>query len=72
MSITKLARPFFLHRLKAIARYATDAEEIQRKVLARLLREAAQTAYGRDHGFGEIRSYEEFSRTVPVNTYEEL
>ena len=72
MSITKLARPFFLHRLKAIARYATDAEEIQRKVLKRLLREAAQTAYGRDHGFGEIRSYEEFSRTVPVNTYEEL
>ena len=72
MSITKLARPFFLHRLKAIARYATDAEEIQRKVLTRLLREAAQTAYGRDHGFGEIRSYEEFSRTVPVNTYEEL
>ena len=72
MSITKLARPFFLHRLKAIARYATDAEEIQRKVLARLLREAAQTAYGRDHGFGEIRSYEEFSRTVPVNTYEEI
>ena len=67
-----MARPFFLHRLKAIARYATDAEEIQRKVLARLLREAAQTAYGRDHGFGEIRSYEEFSRTVPVNTYEEL
>lgn len=72
MSITKLARPFFLHRLKAIARYATDAEEIQRKVLTRLLREAAQTAYGRDHGFGEIRSYEEFSRTVSVNTYEEL
>lgn len=72
MSITKLARPFFLHRLKAIAHYATDAEEIQRKVLARLLREAAQTAYGRDHGFGEIRSYEEFSRTVPVNTYEKL
>lgn len=67
-----MARPFFLHRLKAIARYATDAEEIQRKVLARLLREAAQTAYGSDHGFGEIRSYEEFSRTVPVNTYEEL
>ena len=72
MSITKLARPFFQHRLKAIARYATDAEEIQRKVLKRLLREAAQTAYGRDHGFGEIRSYEEFSHAVPVNTYEEL
>ena len=67
-----MARPFFQHRLKAIARYATDAEEIQRKVLARLLREAAQTAYGRDHGFGEIRSYEEFSHAVPVNTYEEL
>lgn len=67
-----MARPFFLHRLKAIARYATDAEEIQRKVLKRLLREAAQTAYGRDHGFGEIRSYEEFSHAVPVNTYEEL
>ena len=41
-------------------------------MLKRLLREAAQTAYGRDHGFGEIRSYEEFSHAVPVNTYEEL
>lgn len=72
MSITKLARPIFQHRLKAIARYATDAEEIQRNVLTRLLREAAHTAYGRDHGFGGISSYEEFSHAVPVNSYEEL
>lgn len=72
MSITKLARPIFQHRLKAIARYATDAEEIQRNVLTRLLREAAHTVYGRDHGFGGISSYEEFSHAVPVNSYEEL
>ncbi|HNC14093.1 MAG TPA: GH3 auxin-responsive promoter family protein [Cyclobacteriaceae bacterium] len=37
-----------------------------------LVREAAHTAFGKDHNFGSIKSYEDFKRNVPVRDYEEL
>ncbi len=72
MSITSIVRPLLGKRLRAIDRYALHTEEIQRRVLARLVGQAAQTEWGKAHGYGNIRSYEDFARAVPVNTYEEL
>ena len=46
MSITSIIRPFFRSRYRAIERYGTHAEEIQRKVLAHLLQRAADTEWG--------------------------
>ncbi len=67
-----LNRLYFARRQKAIARYATHAEEIQMKVLRRLVSEAKNTLWGREHGYDAINSYEDFAKNVPVNTYEEL
>jgi hypothetical protein len=39
--------------------------EVQRRLLARMLTSNAETAFGRAHGFGSIRSYEDFARKVP-------
>ena len=72
MSLTRLARPFFLRRIDAIERYAEAAEEIQRGVLKKLLNQATDTAYGRQYGFGSIKSYEAFAKQCPINSYEEL
>lgn len=72
MSLTNLLRPLFSRRLKALERYGTQAESIQRGVLARLVSEAADTEWGHQYKYGFLRSYEEFAKTVPVNTYEEL
>lgn len=72
MSLTKLIRPYFNSRLRAIDRYATHAEEIQRGVLARLLRRAADTEYGQRHGFAGLKDYELFAAACPVNTYEDV
>lgn len=72
MSITSIARPFFGPRLHAIERYGTRAEDIQRKVLANLLRRAADTEWGKRYGYDAITDYEAFAAKVPVNTYEEL
>lgn len=72
MSLTRLLRPLLTRRIGAIERYATGAEEIQRKVLAQLLRKAADTEWGRQYKYDSLRNYEQFAATVPVNTYEEL
>ncbi|MBR1445819.1 MAG: GH3 auxin-responsive promoter family protein, partial [Alloprevotella sp.] len=72
MSLTRLARPFFLRRIDAIERYAEAAEEIQRGVLKKLLNQAANTAYGHQYAFDSIKSYEAFAKQCPLNSYEEL
>lgn len=72
MGLTSIIRPFFDRRLRAIDRYALHAEEIQRGVLAKLLRKASSTEWGAEHGFAGMKSYEDFARSVPVSTYEEL
>lgn len=57
-------------RVRRIGMYAAKSEEIQRNVLRRLLEAAAGTEWGREHGFGEARSYEDFARQSPLTDYE--
>ncbi len=71
MSLTSIAKPIFAPRVRQIERYATQAEEIQRTVLRRLVSEASQTLWGREHGYESIREYEDFAAQVAVNTYED-
>lgn len=68
--LTQISRPFFLPRQQQIQRYADEAEHIQREVLRRLVSQAEQTAFGRQHGFSSISSYEDFRQQVPVGDYE--
>jgi hypothetical protein len=72
MKITPLIAPFFKSRVRAIDRYATDSEALQSSAFHSLLRRARDTEWGRKYGYGEIRTYEEFCRRVPLQTYEEL
>ncbi len=72
MSLTKIARPFLKHRMVAFDRYDTQAESIQRAVLAKLVRQAADTEWGNSHAYDSIKNYENFAKHVPVNTYEDL
>ena len=72
MTITSIIRPLLLPRLKALDSYARQAEELQMKTLQSLLRKGADTQWGRMHQYGQVKSYEQFARLHPVNTYEEL
>ena len=72
MSLTALVRPLFARRWRELERYDSQGEQLQRAVLARLLTKARDTEYGRNHLFGATKTYEDFVRNVPVNTYEEL
>ena len=49
-----------------------DPAEAQRAQLAALLQAAAGTRFGRDHGFGAIRSPADFKAAVPLRAYAEF
>ncbi|MEZ0072038.1 GH3 auxin-responsive promoter family protein [Planotetraspora sp. GP83] len=57
------------------ARLAAEGADLagrQREVLADFLRFNAGTDFGRRHGFGRIRTIDEFRRAVPINDYAAL
>ena len=72
MSLTSIARIAFLKRQRELQKHIHGAEELQQQVLARLVDEAKDTEYGRNHLYSMTRTYDDFARNVPVNTYEEL
>ena len=58
--------------MRELERHLTEGEQLQRKVLQRLIVAARDTEYGRQHGFTSIKNYEDFVKMNPVNSYEEL
>ena len=72
MSKTDFMRLALTPRLRQLDRYATGAEELQMQTLRRLTHTARNTEWGREHGFSDISTYEQFASSSPVNTYEEL
>jgi phenylacetate-coenzyme A ligase PaaK-like adenylate-forming protein len=53
-------------------RWSNNPIKTQEKVLQSLLDKAKNTDFGRDHGFLDIRNYDEFKNAVPVRDYEGL
>ena len=47
-----------------------DVQRVQEAQLSALLDHARDTEFGRAHGFGRIRGYEDFVRQVPVGDYD--
>lgn len=45
---------------------------VQSRILARIVNQARDTAFGRDHGFESIQNYDDFKKQVPVRDYEAL
>jgi hypothetical protein len=51
---------------------AMDPAATQQTLLMGLLKRAAATRFGRDHGFDALRSVADFQRAVPLRRYEQL
>lgn len=52
-------------------RSAKDAVRVQQRVLQQKLHRQAHSEFGREHGLARIRSYEDFTRQVPIRTYQQ-
>jgi len=49
-----------------------NAVALQQQTLQQLLKQAANTAFGKDHQFQQITTYNDFKSRVPVRDYEDL
>lgn len=65
-----LARPFasFIHN--SIRRSKRIALVDQQRILKELIKVGKGTQFGKDHGFHEIMTYEDFKKNVPIRDYE--
>jgi hypothetical protein len=70
IDITPLLRLYGRMRRQWLARQ--NPEAVQRRTLRRLVRRAARTRFGRDHGFARIRDITEFQKAVPLRRYEDF
>jgi hypothetical protein len=57
-------------RARALAR--EDSVACQARELSKLVRSARDTRFGRDHGFGSIRSVADYQARVPLRSYDQL
>jgi GH3 auxin-responsive promoter family protein len=67
-----LATLWASHIRKKIDQWAQNPITTQEKVFKTLIQQAKNTAFGKDHRFAEIHSYEDFVKNVPIRDYEAL
>ena len=66
------ARPFANYIYNKTKKWMETAVEDQEKLMKLLVKTAKQTAFGKDHQFDKIESYENFKESIPVRDYEQL
>lgn len=72
MNITKIISKVFDSRLKEIDLYASQAGEIQHRIMKQLVNQAANTEWGKKYDYKSIHNYEDFRNRLPIQTYEEV
>ena len=66
IDFTGISRTYFRRVFEAEIRAEESLEAGQRRLLGELLRHSRDTRIGAMHGFGALRSYEEYASRVPV------
>lgn len=73
MSIKSFAAKIFAGIIhNKTQKWAANPVDTQQKVFRELITKASGTAFGTDHDFGNITSFEDFATKVPVRDYEAL
>ncbi len=67
-----LSKPYAAFVVWQIRKWKNNAIAAQNKTFFNLIKYAAQTQFGKQHTFENIKSYQDFKRFVPVRDYEDL
>ena len=73
MSIKAIAAKLFAKKIHLqTQKWVSKPVETQQKVFEDLIKQARETAFGKDHNFSKIKTFKDFSAQVPVRDYEAL
>ena len=67
-----LVKPFAKKIARDIDRWSTHAVAAQEKIRKELVEVGRRTAFGKDHNFDQVNSYDAFKEQVPIRDYEGL
>ncbi|MEO6820172.1 MAG: GH3 auxin-responsive promoter family protein [Ginsengibacter sp.] len=67
-----LAKPFATYIYKQIKKSRLTAVADQESIFNSLVKTAAKTEFGKDHGFEKIKNHADFVKNVPIRGYEEF
>lgn len=67
-----LSKIFAKHIAKRVNKWAFQPVKTQQTVFKNLILQAKNTAFGKDHNFINISTYNDFKARVPIRDYEEL
>jgi hypothetical protein len=67
-----LAKPFAAYIASQTRQWSMQPGKFQMQILQALVEQGKSTAFGRDHDFASIRTYDDFKKRVPVRDYELL
>ncbi|MFZ1808952.1 MAG: GH3 auxin-responsive promoter family protein [Cyclobacteriaceae bacterium] len=67
-----LAKPFASIVDSQTKRWASQPGLSQERIRASIVAKAVDTQFGKDHHFNELKSYDDFKKTVPIKDYEAL
>lgn len=67
-----IIKPFAKKVARDIEEWSANARSHQHQIFSNLVKVGRRTAFGKDHGFDQINSYEAFRERVPVKDYEGL
>ncbi|MEO5943394.1 MAG: GH3 auxin-responsive promoter family protein, partial [Ferruginibacter sp.] len=65
-----LAKPFAIYIHKQIKKGMETAVADQQQLFNQLIKTGVKTQFGKDHGFQNIKTYEDFVKQVPIRDYE--
>jgi hypothetical protein len=57
---------------KQLNKLRTNAVSLQQATFKKIISQAANTSFGKDHGFAAINTYDDFKKQVPIFDYEDL
>ena len=72
MTFNSTFRWFISKRMTNIEQVRSRPVELQRQLLSRLLAAGRSTAFGKEHGLNKVKNLREFTRNVPIRTYDEF
>ncbi len=65
----RITSKFYKKRFKS---WETNSAELQQKEFKKLIEKGKKTAFGKEHNFQNINSYEDFKKNVPIRDYEDI
>ena len=67
-----LAKPFAAYIAKETKKWAVNPGLFQENIRELIVSKTRNTVFGTDHGFADIKSYDDFKKQVPIRDYEAL